>query len=235
MLGGKRVLAIIPARGGSKGIPRKNIRKVCGRPLIAYSIDAALKSKYVDACLVSTEDQEIAEVARHCGAWVPFLRPAELAADTSKTIDCVVDAVDRLDAEGYHFDVVVLLQATSPLRDEHDVDLAIERYADSGGRGVINVTDCLDTPIFMRTMDEKSGCLKPLFNVSSTIRRQDMPRYYRIVGAVYVNSRDEVTPELSLNDNPVGSYLDPSRALDIDSPEDLELAAQAISAKLASR
>ncbi len=141
MLGDKRVLAIIPARGGSKKIPRKNIREVCGRPLISYTIDAALKSRYVDACLVSTEDVEIAEVARHSGAWVPFLRPAELAADTSRTIDCIVDAMDRLDTTGNYFDVVVLLQATSPLRDESDVDRAIERYEEAGGRGVINVTD----------------------------------------------------------------------------------------------
>ncbi len=87
----------------------------------------------------------------------------------------------------------------------------------------------------MRTMDEKSGRLKPLLNVSSTIRRQDMPHYYRIVGAIYVNSRKEITPELSLNDNPIGSYLDPSRALDIVSPKDLELVEQAIRARLASR
>jgi CMP-N,N'-diacetyllegionaminic acid synthase len=114
MLHGRRILALIPARGGSRGLPRKNVLEVGGRPLISWSIEAALASAYVDAVVVTTDDAEIANVARACGAEVPFLRPPELALDTSPSIDAVLHALDALAALGREFEYLMLLEPTSP-------------------------------------------------------------------------------------------------------------------------
>ena len=122
--GKPRVIAVIPARGGSKGIPRKNIRPLLGKPLIAYTIEAALKSKRIDRVVVSTEDEEIAEISQRWGAEV-VRRPEELARDDSPSVDTILHAVDWFEEQGERFDIVVMLEATSPLRKEDDLDNAI--------------------------------------------------------------------------------------------------------------
>ena len=124
----KRILALIPARGGSKGIKDKNIIELCGKPLIAYSIDAAKNSKYIDDILVSTDSEKIAEVAKKYGARVPFLRPYELATDTSTTLDVVLHAIDYVNKEEKKYDTLILLQPTAPLRKTEDIDSAIEKF-----------------------------------------------------------------------------------------------------------
>ena len=128
----KKILAIIPARGGSKGVPRKNIKEICGKPLISYTIEAAKRSKYIDRVIVSTDDIEIETVSKNYGAEVPFLRPNELAGDNSPTIDCVIDVIERLKIdEGYFPDYIALLQCTSPLRDENHINEAVEQLMNS--------------------------------------------------------------------------------------------------------
>lgn len=122
MVHGKRVLAVIPARGGSKRVPRKNIRPVAGKPLLAWTIDAAKASKYIDRCIVSTDDEEVADIARQCGAEVPFMRPAELAQDESSSIEMLRHAARKLPDH----DIIVLLQPTSPERTAADIDAALE-------------------------------------------------------------------------------------------------------------
>lgn len=122
MINGRRVLAVIPARGGSKRVPRKNIREVAGKPLIAWTINAAKGSRYIDRCIVSTDDEEVADIARQCGGDVPFMRPAEFARDDSSSIDVLRHAVGKV--PGY--DIIVLLQPTSPERTSADIDAALE-------------------------------------------------------------------------------------------------------------
>lgn len=221
MIDGKTVLAIIPARGGSKGIKDKNIISVHGKPLITYSIDTALKSKYIDYVLVSTDSEKIAAISRENGAYVPFLRPNYLASDTSTTLEAVIHALRSLGEMGEQFDYLVLLQPTQPLRSEDDVDNAIELCVQNK-RGTLSVSPVKDHPILVRFMDANGEMCK-LLPVGSTVRRQDMPSYYRVNGCVYVNPISEVTETLSFNDNPIPYIMPQERSVDIDGYEDVAL------------
>lgn len=218
----KKVLSIIPARGGSKGIPRKNIIDLCGRPLISYTIDAGKNSKYIDYVMVSTDDEEIAQVARANGAEVPFLRPEELASDTAKTIDVILHVIKCLREIGQEFDILVLLQPTEPLRTCDDVDAAIETYFEYGCEALASVSEVDDHPILVRSIQNKK--LKPLLNISSTVRRQDMPKYYRVNGCIYINAISEINVKTSFNDNPIPYIMEKSHSVDIDELNDLALA-----------
>ena len=130
MINGKTVIAIIPARGGSKGLPGKNIKPLCGKPLIAWSIEAGLASQYIDEVMVSTDSEEIANIAREFGASVPFLRPVELASDTATTLDAVKHVIEYYENEcNRYFDYIVLLEPTSPLREKDDLDMMLEKIS----------------------------------------------------------------------------------------------------------
>ena len=214
---------MIPARGGSKGIPHKNITDLCGKPLIYYTINAALKSSYIDYVLVSTDDEAIAEVSRACGAEVPFLRPAELASDTARTIDAVLHGINALRQKDLLFSDLVLLQPTAPLRDADDIDGAVERYFSSGCRSLVSVSEVDDHPILIRTIRE--GVLIPLLKGSSTCRRQDMDRYYRVNGCIYINPVDCLDEKTSFNDNEIPYVMEKSHSVDIDERSDCALAA----------
>ncbi len=142
MYKGKRVLAIVPARGGSKGVPGKNIRELAGKPLIAWSIEQALESERIDRLIVSTENNEIAEVSRRFGADVPFLRPMEFAADESPVADAIQHAIQTLQSTGEIYDIVILLECTSPVRYPGDVDHAIAMLVDNvGAESVVGVVE----------------------------------------------------------------------------------------------
>lgn len=222
LINGKKVLAIIPARGGSKGIPKKNIIKVDGKPLIQYTIDAAKGSKYIDEIHVSTDDCEIANVVNALGIQVPRLRPSELAQDESKTIDVMLDVFHFYKIQENYFDVVVLLQPTQPLRKAYHIDEALEVYIKHDEESVVSVSLVEEHPILMREIDENSR-LKPLLNESSTVRRQDFKPYYIVNGAIYVNKVSELTVSTSLNDN-IQSYIMNRRYhVDIDTYEDLKI------------
>lgn len=218
----KKVLSIIPARGGSKGIPRKNIIDLCGRPLISYTIDAGKNSKYIDYVMVSTDDEEIAQVARANGAEVPFMRPEELASDTAKTIDVILHVIKCLREIGQDFDILVLLQPTEPLRTCDDIDTAIETYFENGCEALASVSEVDDHPILVRSIQNKR--LKPLLNISSTVRRQDMPKYYRVNGCIYINAISEINEKTSFNDNPIPYIMEKNHSVDIDELSDLALA-----------
>lgn len=224
------VLALITARGGSKGIPRKNVKPLDGRPMIDYSIQAGLQSKYVDSVVVTTDDEEIASVSRACGASVPFMRPAELASDTSKSVDAVIHARDALQDMGLSYDVLVLLQPTSPLRTAADIDAALELFVEKGRMDLVAVVPVEETPIHMHTMDE-DGVLHPIMDVNGTIRRQDMPSFYRVNGAIYINNAAELTLETSFNDNPLGFVMSREHSIDIDELEDFERAERALESR----
>ena len=222
MFNGKRVLALIPARGGSKGIKDKNISDLCGKPLIAYAIESGLRSQYVDSVVVTTDSLKIAEVARQYGARVPFMRPTKLASDTAKTLDAVMHAVQTLKQMGEHYDILLLLQPTQPLRRSTDVDGAIEMFFEQGCQDLASVSEVTDHPILIRTVEE--GRLKQLLACSSTCRRQDMPTYYRINGCIYINRIDRLDQNTSFNDNPVPYIMPRAYSIDIDEPADLEMA-----------
>ena len=218
-----RFLAVIPARGGSKGIPKKNIVNVLGKPLIQYSIEEAIHSKYIDKLIVSTDDKEIKKTSIECGAEVPFLRPKELATDSSKTIDTLIHAIDYFRQRGESFDYIILLQPTQPLRKHWHIDKAIEKIVTTNENGLVSVSKVKDHPILIREKDENDN-LARLINITSTVRRQDFLDYYKVNGAIYINKIDtNFNNDLSLNDNPLGFVMDSQYNIDIDEPIDLEV------------
>lgn len=219
----KKILAVIPARGGSKGVPFKNIIEVGGKPLIKYSIDCAKESKYIDRTIISTDSLEIKRTAENYGGDVPFLRPKELAQDTSKTIDCLVHAVNWLKERGEEYDYLILLQNTVPLRKGWQIDEAVEKLFNSNERSLVSVTEVDEHPILMRTLNE-DDTVKNLLNMNSTVRRQDFPKFYKVDGAIYIQKLDEnFNLETSLNDGKLAYVLDRKYSTDIDNYLDIKI------------
>lgn len=219
MYKGKKILALIPARGGSKGIKNKNIIDLCGHPLIYYSINAALKSLYIDDVVVSTDSEAIAAVSRKCGAEVPFMRPDSLAQDKSTSTSVVTHAIKTLKEMGREFDCLVFLQPTQPLRDTKDIDGAIETFYENNRQSLVSVCEVDNHPLLIRSIE--NGELFRLLNVNSSVRRQDMPKYYCINGCIYINAVEEINEDLSQNDNIIPFIMDVSHSVDIDEPSDL--------------
>ncbi|MGL5231668.1 acylneuraminate cytidylyltransferase family protein [Cetobacterium sp.] len=220
----KKILAIIPARGGSKGIPKKNIIDLLGKPLLYYSIKGAKESKYIDEIVVSTDDKEIAEVTESLGIDVPFLRPKELSQDNSKSIDAFIHSIKEIEKLGKRYDYILLLQNTSPLRQSWHIDEAIEKLLESDERSLVSVSEVTEHPCIMRTLDEKGNTL-PLISMTGDMRRQDFPPIYIVNGAIYIQKNDE---QLNLNTNLNGGKLayvmEREYSVDIDEYLDLEIA-----------
>lgn len=243
-----KILAVIPARGGSKRIPRKNIKQLNGIPLLAYSIREALESKLIDRVVVSTDDEEIAAIAKRYGADVPFLRPAELAADKSPTVLCIEHALDTLKADGDDYDCAVTLQPTNPLRTANDIDEAIKLFYEKNREDVVSVVECEDAPMLIRTMldsgelvkvypsvEVERGTFVPLIPETSTIRTQDMPSLFKVSGDIYVNAAENIRAHCSMNDSPVGYEIPVSRHADIDTIDDFRATEERLSASCNNR
>jgi CMP-N,N'-diacetyllegionaminic acid synthase len=212
------LLALIPARGGSKGIPRKNVRPFCGRPLLQWTINVALASPSVDRVVVSTDDTEIAELARACGADVPFLRPPELASDTAPSISTVMHALHKLP----EVSKVLLLQPTSPLRLVEDLEAVVSMGQQAGDRPVVSVTPSCKHPSWMFGLSSQNA-LEPLVDISPAAFRQQMPPAYVLNGAFYLASRFFLEREHSfLSVKTMGYVMPPERSIDIDTPLDWE-------------
>lgn len=222
MINGRKVLALIPARGGSKGIKNKNIVSLCGKPLIWYTINVALKSEYIDSVVVSTDSNAIREVSLKYGARVPFIRPKKLATDSAKTIDVVVHAIEKLAKMGEKYDVLILLQPTQPLRNLEDVNGALEFFVRRKDKSVVSVTEVENHPLLIRTI--RNGQLKRLFDRRSDIRRQNMKKYFYVNGAVYINKISEINGKTSFNDNKMAFIMPSIRTVDIDDSFDLVIA-----------
>ena len=216
-----KILAIIPARGGSKGIKNKNIIDVCGKPLIAYTIEAANNSKYVDYIYVSTDSDDIKTVAIKYGALVPFMRDPLYATDTAKTIDAIMYSLNEFKKMNMIFDYLLLLQPTSPLRTSDDIDNAIERLFASDYTSLVSVSKVKENPVLIRTINE-DGSLNRIIDTTSTVRRQDFKDYYRVNGAIYINKISEMSNETSFNDNSLSYVMNEEKSVDIDTYEDLE-------------
>jgi CMP-N,N'-diacetyllegionaminic acid synthase len=220
MINGKNILAIIPARGGSKGVPRKNIRDIAGKPLIAWTIAEAQKSKYLDRVILSSEDQEIIETAKSWGCEVPFVRPLNLAQDTTPGIDPVLHALVELSL----YDYVVLLQPTSPLRRVADIDGCIEQCVTQSARACVTVTEPEKSPYWMYTMDSRGQMTKLLPTDSMITRRQDLPRAYALNGAVYVAECKWLLKSHSfITEETLGFTMPKERSYDIDTELDFRI------------
>lgn len=187
MINGKSVLAVIPARGGSKRLPRKNCLLLHGKPLVVYSIEAALKSLYIDEVLVSTDDEEIANVARLAGASVPFQRPAEISTDESASVDVVCHVINYYqENEGKVFDYVVLLQPTSPLRTAAHIDKAFALLAEKKADAIISVCETEHSPLWANQLPPDGSMVQFFSQDLLGKRSQDLPVYYRLNGAIYI-------------------------------------------------
>ena len=221
MYNSKSIMALITARAGSKGIPNKNLYPIRNKPLINYTIESAQKSKYIDDIYCTTDGAEIKKVCLGAGIQV-IDRPPELALDTSKSIDCVIHAIDELKKQGKHYDYVLQLQPTSPLRQPFHIDGIIEECISNGLEQMLSVHQVEYNPILVRFMKEEK--LTNILNCSSTVRRQDMPKTVYVNGMLYLSKSELLTLDTSLNDIPNGYEVDPHFALDINDMHDIELA-----------
>jgi CMP-N,N'-diacetyllegionaminic acid synthase len=213
------VLAMIPARGGSKGFPGKNLALLGGRSLIARTVEAARESTYVDRIVVSSDVAEIIAEARAAGAEAPFVRPAKLATDEATTTSVVLHALEVLEPRP---DYLVLLQPTSPLRTAADVDACIDACVKTGARACISVVETPKSPLLMYWRDG-AGALQPVVpGVGDQARRQDSPLAYMLNGAVYVaRVRNFLADPVFAPVGCIGVIMPRERSIDIDTKEDL--------------
>lgn len=230
MIGKAKVIAVIPARGGSKGLPGKNIVDLCGRPVIVYTIEAALRSSYVDKVLVSTDDDRIAAIAKKYGAEVPFIRPKYLALDTAHTPPVIEHAVHFVERRGWKADYVVTLQPTSPLRTAHQIDEAITLLHRSHLDSVMSVKETGFPPFW--TVCVTKGRAVPLVNNGVDYfrkERQQLPKTYQPNGALYVTKRSVLLKKKVVIARNCGVVImDERTSMDIDVREDLEQIRSAI-------
>jgi CMP-N,N'-diacetyllegionaminic acid synthase len=219
MIGDKRILAVIPARGGSKGVSRKNIRDLAGKPLIGWAIEAAKKSKYIDRLILSSEDPEIIKVAKSYGCDVPFVRVSELAQDDTPGIDVVLDAVQR--CPGYTH--VLLLQPTSPFRTCKHIDAFIEDFNQKKSNCTASVTTPDKHPMWSFSMTEESA-LSPFINDTISSNRQALPAAYVLNGALYMAKINWLWENKSfINSETNGFYMSRESSMDIDTELDFEI------------
>lgn len=220
-----RFVGLIPARGGSKGIPRKNIADCAGKPLLAWTCEAALGSRRLARTLLSTDSEEIAAVGRTCGVEVPFLRPAAIAADDSSSLDVMVHALDWLEASGDQADALVLLQPTSPLRTARHIDEAVELFVARKADCVVSVLEVPHRLHPRSLMREEDGRLVAYQDGETVTRRQDLPALWARNGpAVLVVGTAILRQGSFYAGRTVGYPMPPRDSLDIDLPSDLELA-----------
>jgi len=219
----KNIIGVIPARGGSKGVMRKNVKFLCGKPLIYYTIRECFKSKHLTKTIVSTEDTEIAQIAKSFGVDV-IMRPYYLAKDDTPTIDVIFHAIKKLEEKRETVDLVILLQPTSPLRTATDIDKAIELYISSSCESVISVVEAEHPPYW--SLEIKNGFLKPLLGQKFlNMRRQDLPKVYFPNGAIFIARPEILKKYRSFYTNKIKPYIMPKeKSVDIDTEFDFLLA-----------
>lgn len=222
MLNNKRFLAIIPARGGSKRLPRKNILDLAGKPLISWTIEAARQSKYLDGIIVSTDDEEIAEVASSCGASV-VIRPDDLASDTASSLDVVFHAIE---SQVINYDYILLLQPTSPLRSYNHINEAIELLFDKKADAVVSVCETEHSPLWANVLPENGNMDNFLVSDVKNKRSQDLPSFYTLNGALYLVDKNKLQSEKSffLDKNTYAYLMSREDSIDIDTLLDFQIA-----------
>ncbi|MCS3638172.1 cytidylyltransferase domain-containing protein [Salinibacter ruber] len=219
MIDGHSVLGVILARGGSKGLPRKNVRDLAGKPLIAWTIEAGHESEYLDRLILSSDDEEIMSVAEEYGCEVPFQRPTELAQDDTPSMDALLHALEQVESHDY----VVLLQPTTPLRTAEDIDTTIARCHRNGGIPCVTVTETDKPPQWMHTLRDDHK-LEPVLERDEAVnRRQDAPETYVLNGAVFVARSGWLRRRETFHGDETVAHVMPSeRSVDVDTKLDLE-------------
>jgi CMP-N-acetylneuraminic acid synthetase len=222
-----KILAVIPARGGSKGVPGKNIRPIGGKPTIAYTIEAALAVRHILwRIIVSTDDEKIAHVARQCGAEVPFMRPADLAGDQVPTLPVLQHAVKFIEQQdGLTLDWVLLLQPTAPLREAQDIETAMNLARNGGCDSVISVVQVFaEHPILMKRIEDNQLLPYCLEEKEGTRRQDYQPPAYMRNGAIYLSRRGVIMEQNSIWGRTIRPYImPPDRSVSIDSEIDFKL------------
>lgn len=218
-------LAIVPARGGSRGIPRKNLARLAGRTLLDWTLQCAHGAESIERVLVTTDCARIAGAARRAGAEVPFLRPAALARDDTPGIESVLHALDWLARnQDYRPEWVVLLQPTSPLRTSADVDAALESVQRQGASAIVSVAPAASHPCWSRRIDAE-GRLQPYLDTPTPPRRQELPAAFALNGAIYASRREALLERRGFEGPDTRAYPMPKdRSVDVDEPFDLEVA-----------
>jgi len=222
-----RILAVIPARGGSKGLPRKNIRLLAGKPLIAWTIEQALMVNEIDRLICSTEDEEISQIARSFGCDVPFLRPKELAGDFIPGTEVMLHAIEYFENQGEEFDTALYLQCTCPFRTSEDMKSAIEKYRQESAKSLVSVCE-VEYPVnWMYTISE-DGKLKGILDGSDKSplkQRQRFAKIFRPNGAIYLSDVNMLKKTRRFINSSTGAFvMDKYHSLDIDEEYDLKIA-----------
>ncbi|ELU1436637.1 acylneuraminate cytidylyltransferase family protein [Providencia rettgeri] len=222
MINNKKIIAIIPARGGSKRLPRKNILPLAGKPLINWTIEAALGSKYIDDVFVSTDDTEISHISKLAGISVPELRPQYLSTDTATTRDVILYTLNNF---GYNADLVIILQPTSPLRNQIHIDEALELFERKKAFSVISVTPCEHPPQWSNTLPINNSLYNFIDPINS-LRSQELEKYYRLNGAIYIYNIDKYKTDdkISFCDKSYAYIMNNHNSIDIDSAFDFDIA-----------
>ena len=221
-----KVLGIITARGGSKGISKKNIKNLVGKPLIAWTIEEALKARKLDRVIVSTDSQEIAYIARGFGAEVPFIRPDHLSQDDSSHVDVLIHAIKWFDTNepNYQFEYFMLLQPTSPLRTNKDIDKSIELIQKKNVESVVSICESITHPYLMKVID-KGNLVDYTKKPKGYIRRQDFPNVFQLNGAIYLIKTEVFRKEKTLFLSKTCAYeMGIEQSIDIDTDVDFEYA-----------
>ena len=219
----KTFLAIIPARAGSKGLPGKNIKELCGKPLIAWSIEAGFKSKYLDEVMVTTDSQEIADIAKSYGANIPFLRPDYLASDTATSFDAVKHTIEFYKNElNKEFDYIVLLEPTSPLREDDDIDNAIEQLFNSNADSIVGICKTEDqNPAFLIKKDDNGYIYGYENKDMKVLRRQDISDVYFFEGTIYISKTDILLDKQTFyHGKTIGYEVPKYKSLEVDDMDD---------------
>jgi CMP-N-acetylneuraminic acid synthetase len=221
LINGKKVLAIIPARGGSKILPRKNILTIAGKPLIAWSIEAANQSKYIDKTIISTDDSEIASIAKKYHGEVPFIRPQSLATDEATTSDVIIHAIDSISGD---FDIILLLQPTSPLRDSGVIDDALEFMEISSSSAIISVTKRKHPRDWTIQLDDNCKVIN-YKDMITLKRRQEYKELFDINGAIYASLINNFFDSKTFfGNNTIAFKMLEEKSIDIDDSFDFEIA-----------
>lgn len=221
---GMKSIAIITARSGSKGLKDKNIKLFNGKPLIWYTVQAAIKSKCFDEIMVSTDNEKYAKVARECGANVPFLRSENASSDTASSWEVVREVLKNYEKNNICFDNVMLLQPTSPLRTDEDIKNAFNLMKNKNADSVISVCEMEHSPLWSNTLPP-DGCLEGFLNNEADCSvRQELPTFYRINGAIYLVKVDENIENRLYNKNSFAYVMSQEKSVDIDTELDFILA-----------
>ncbi len=217
-------IAIIPARSGSKGLKDKNIKPLCGKPLIAYSIEAALKSGQFDEVMVSTDSEKYADIAMQYGASIPFLRSPEMSTDYASSWDTVAEVLNGYKRLGREFDTFCLLQPTSPLRTANDIIAAYELYRTKASFAVVSVCEAEHSPLWCGNLPENNE-LDSFLNPNSLKRRQDGKKFYRLNGAIYIVDIKRFSTDKYLYQKGSFAYImEQNKSVDIDTELDFGFA-----------